>query len=204
MSNKTLYVFGDSWPAGAELRDNVKQGFPYLIAQKNNYLLDNLSQACTSLEQATWEFVKSLERKPIKGGDIVLFCITNPDRSWYWKDGYPAEIHPRNTNHPIGSKYYKYIYSEDLAHANAIKDLLMVYGWCKTLGVTCLFVYNWTQPLHSNSTMPGIKLLPTELFYNKSLYEISGANVPQGDHPDHQGHQRIADELSAWVKTHDN
>ena len=67
-----------------------------------------VSQACTSLEQATWEFVKSLERKPIKGGDIVLFCITNPDRSWYWNDGYPAEIHPRNTNHPVGSKYYKY------------------------------------------------------------------------------------------------
>ena len=204
MSNKTLYVFGDSWPAGAELHDNVKQGFPYLIAQKNDYLLDNLSQACTSLEQATWEFVKLLERKPIKGGDIVLFCITNPDRSWYWNDGYPAEIHPRNINHPVGSKYYKYIYSEDLARANAIKDLLMVYGWCKTLDVTCLFVYNWTTPLQCNSTMPGIKLLSTELFYNKSLHEISGANVPQGDHPDHQGHQRIAEELSAWIKIHDN
>ena len=204
IKDKTLYVFGDSWPAGVDLHDVVKQGFPYLVAQENNYLLDNLSQAATSLEQATWQFVKAVERKSSRKGDIVLFCITNPDRSWYWENGYPMELHPANSNHAIGSKYYKYIYSQDLAHANAIKDLLMVYGLCKTLGVTCLFVYNWTVPLQSIPAMTGIKLLPTELFYNKSLHEISGANIPQGDHPDHQGHQRIADELSAWIETHDN
>jgi hypothetical protein len=201
MSNKTLYVFGDSWPAGSDLDDVVKQGFPYLIAQKNNYTLDNLSQQATSLEHATWQFIKAVERKPITKGDLVLFCITNPDRSWYWKNGYPLEMHPANTNHIISSNYYKYIYSEDLANANAIKNMLMVYAMCQTLGVTCLFVYNWTVPLTKNSTMPGIRLLPTELFYDKSLHEISGADITQGSHPNKLGHQRIADQLSAWIKT---
>ena len=200
----TLYVFGDSWPAGSDLDDVVKQGFPYLIAQKNNYKLDNLSQAAVSIDQTCWEFIKTAERKTLASGDIVLFCITNPDRSWYWENGYPLEIHPNNTNHLVQSQWYKYFHSNDLACANAIKNLLMVYAMCGILGVKCLFVYNWTVPLQKNSTMPGVRLLPTESFYKKSLHEISGADVTQGQHPSSVGHQRIADELSAWIKTHDN
>ena len=66
----TLYVFGDSWPAGSDLDDVVKQGFPYLIAQKNNYKLDNLSQAAVSIDHTCWEFIKTVERKTVVSGGI--------------------------------------------------------------------------------------------------------------------------------------
>lgn len=200
----TLYVFGDSWPAGSELDDVILDGFPHLIAQKNNYKLDNLSRSSTSIDQACWEFIKAVERKYFIKNDIVLFCITNPDRSWYWENGFPLEIHPGNTNHLIQSQYYKYFYSEDLACANAIKNLLMIYAMCQTLQVKCLFVYNWTVPIQKNFTMPGIGLLPTNQFYNKTLHEIANNNFNPGGHPNKLGHQLIAEELSAWIKTHDN
>ena len=79
----TLYVFGDSWPAGSDLDDVVKQGFPYLIAQKNNYKLDNiyacqmtcecdfpqsefLSESHIQLEKITDDQLKSIMRYYMK------------------------------------------------------------------------------------------------------------------------------------------
>lgn len=193
----TLYVFGDSWPAGSELDDVILDGFPNLIAQKNNYKLDNLSQNATSIDHATWQFLKAIERKPFNIGDIVLFCLTGLDRTWIWENGYPMELHPGNTNHIKGAPYYKYIHSDDLARANAVKNILLVNEMCLTRNVLCLFVYNWDKHIEHS-------LLNTIPFYNKTLHEIANNNFNPGGHPNKLGHQLIAEELSAWIKTHDN
>lgn len=193
----TLYVFGDSWPAGAELDHVIADGYPHLIAQKNNYVLDNLSQSATSINHAVWQFLIALERKPFNAGDVVLFCLTGLDRNWVWKDGYAMELHPNNTNHIIGSNYYKYIHSDELARAETVKNILLVNEMCATREVLCLFVYNWDKHIQHN-------LLETVPFYSKTLEQIADNNLNPGGHPNKLGHQRIADQLSAWIKTYDN
>ena len=59
MSQK-LIVFGDSFPAGADLIDR-SVAFPFLIAQTLGTAVNNYAQDSTSIDHACLEFFKFLK-----------------------------------------------------------------------------------------------------------------------------------------------
>lgn len=202
-----LVVFGDSWPAGAELESPATDAFPTLIANQLGIELTNLAEPGTSIDQAVY---KLLQTSLNFESALILFCLTGISRSMYI-DGRPREIHPTADN-PRSVAYYKYIHSTELDKFNCIRNVLSVQQHCQALGYQVLFVNNWDKvPKHS--------AINENLFYNKTLTEILNINqnldsngldwynlsqhkyiIPNKCHPNTDGHSIIATELSSWIK----
>jgi hypothetical protein len=201
-----LLVFGDSWPAGAELAPGQK-AFPELLKDILNIEVENLSEPATSIDHAVLQLVRILT--PTNAKDYkILFCVTGYSRSLFFKDGITQELHPRNRNIESVS-YYSHIYSKELAEFNLLKNILFVQSLCSQLQVPIYFIFNW-------SSVPNHPLINKKLFYPKSLTEILDISnldddlvcsvvsnhyiVPNISHPNQQGHEVIAQTLGAWIK----
>jgi len=74
----TIWVFGDSWPAGCEL-DSTEFAFPSLIAQHLNVTVKNLSIIGSSQETMIEQFHES----QVSPGDIAIFSCTAKTRRVY-------------------------------------------------------------------------------------------------------------------------
>lgn len=81
MIRKTLYCFGDSWGAGAELDFNLgEKSFSTLLADEFGYNLINYSKENLSLGLIAREL--ALHATKIQSTDYVLVVIP-PDSRWY-------------------------------------------------------------------------------------------------------------------------
>ena len=208
---KKLVVFGDSWPAGAELTDPSQYCFPTLIGNVLGLVIDNQSQPATSADQAVLRFLNY---------DLtdcgVLFCFTSYARYVMFEEEQEFEIHPRNKD-LASLNYYTQIYSDKLGKFNFLKNILVVQGVCKSSNIPVYCVTNWNDvPEHSS-------IDPT-IFYKKSLFEMLGMiNVttesgnnsnfgqqifsnkqyirPNIGHPNIAGHKLIAEELASWINS---
>ena len=108
--------------------------------------------------------------------------------------------------------YYKYIHSNELDQFNRIRNVLSAQQYCNMIGSKILFVNNWDKTSKHRA-------IDQSLFYNKTLTEIlnigrrsddTGVDwynaskheyiLPNQCHPNISGHQKIADELSNWIK----
>lgn len=74
----TVWVFGDSWPAGCELKSS-EFAFPTLIEQQLNVPVKNLSIIGTSQETMIEQFHDS----QIESGDVAIFSCTAKTRRVY-------------------------------------------------------------------------------------------------------------------------
>lgn len=204
-----LVTFGDSWPAGAELADqDLHTRFPDVVAKNLKLESVNLSQCGTSIDHAVLEFLKNID-SIADDHSAVLFCLTAIERGMYF-DPQPQELHPQHRDLPSLS-YYSHIYSQELANHNRLKNVLLVQELCEKFKVPLMFVCNWNSPpIHS--------LLRSHRFYHKSLVEILGIKnfeddnnffvtreqckyiKPNQGHPNVQGHDLIAQELTNWIK----
>jgi hypothetical protein len=233
-SSRTLIVFGDSWPAGAELA-NTDLSFPLLLADLLGTTVINAAEPGTSIDQAVFKFLTYFKNRgdPFfpwqKSGWFkqvpevefnVLFCITGKSRSWKITDDKTLEFHPKNTD--IESvNYYKYIHTEEHAHYNLIKNVLLIQEICKRYNTPCYFVSNW-------ESMPKFHMIDETKVYNKTLVEIldiqptpldylgkrlaepqanliskfekSRYIIPNMSHPNPSGHEKIAQELNEWIR----
>lgn len=204
-----LVTVGDSWPAGAELED-PGNAFPFVIAKQLGINSTNLSQPATSADQALYQLLhNNLEVN--WSNTLVLFCLTGISRSMYIDYHRLREIHP--TSDSLASvAYYKYIHSNELDQFNCIRNILSAQQYCQSVGCKILFVNNWDktpkhcaidQSLFYNKTLTEIlnishKLDDTDLdWYNLSKHEYI---TPNRCHPNINGHNIIAKELSNWIK----
>jgi hypothetical protein len=205
---KQLVTFGDSWPAGEELDSaNLHYRFPDLIAKSLSVESRNLSQPATSIDHAVSKFLNNLDQLQ---DSAVLFCLTARERSIYFQDNDARELHPHRKDLPSLS-YYSYIYSDQLAEFNRIRNVLLVQELCEKFRIPLMFICNWNHaPQHS--------VIESHKFYPQSLVEILGMsnfedddnffvtrerNVyikPNQGHPNVQGHQLIASTLTNWIK----
>jgi len=202
-------TIGDSWPAGAELADS-SNAFPCLIAKQLGAESTNLSQPATSVDQAIYQLLHN-NLTVDWSKTLVLFCLTGISRSMYIDYYQPREIHP--TSEALASiAYYKYIHSNELDQFNRIRNILAAQQYCQSLGCKILFVNNWDKTLKHRA-------IDQSLFYNKTLTEILNISAKLDDtdldwynlskheyitpnqcHPNINGHNIIATELSNWIK----
>jgi hypothetical protein len=202
-----LLVFGDSWPAGGELKQPDTECFPYVIAQQLGLKLKNYACGGTSTEQAVQRLLNDVNDWD---NSIVLFCLTGISRSMIIENKQPIELHPLVST-PAADAYYKYIQSNELDEFNRLRNVLAAQQFCLQKKTKCLFVSNWNPlPRH-----PAIDLTN---FYPKTLGEILNLDKnserafwatgelnsdyvkPNNGHPNVLGHQKIAEELSIWIK----
>ena len=208
---KKLVVFGDSWPAGAELIDANQTCFPSIMGDILEIQIDNQSQSGSSADQALLKFLNY---------DLidcaVLFCFTSYARYIRFDNAKDFEVHPNNRD-LASLGYYAELYSDDLGQFNFLKNILVVQGVCKSSNIPVYCVSNW-------NTVPNHKLIDLNIFYKKSLFEILGmTNVttesakeynfklqmlrnkqyiyPNTAHPNAQGHRLIAEELASWINS---
>jgi hypothetical protein len=205
-----LIVFGDSWPWGADLEDPYTQAFPYLIGQILDVLVLNLSQPGTSIDHMVVKFLDCCKENEFKSQDKILFCFTGQSRSMYFDNNDIAqEIHPRGTSIQE-IVYYKYLYSKKLEVLNLQKNILILKYISDALNIKSFFVSNWDavpDNLYGNAN-----------FYQKTLAQIlhpernqtisTDGNgqvfIPSSlmgsyHHPTKLGHEKIAQELAAWI-----
>jgi hypothetical protein len=208
---KQLVVFGDSWPAGAELNDPDQKCFPTMIGDLLKIQIDNRSQSGTSTDQAVLKFLNS-----DLTGSGVLFCFTSYARYIRFDEDQEFEVHPNNKD-LASLNYYTQFYSDELGKFNFLKNILIIQGVCKSLNIPVYCVTNWND-------VPRHKLIDQNLFYTKSLFEILGmTNVntesakeynfklqmlknkqyiyPNTAHPNINGHKLIAEELASWINS---
>ena len=204
---KNLIVFGDSWPYGFDLEDPESDCFPNVIAKKLDYSLFNFSEPSTSQDQAIYKLLNLLNSNTeIFLDSKILFCFTGISRGMYFLNGKDFEIYHLNRKF---KDYYTRIYSEELGQFNYTKNLLLVQNLCKNLSIPVYCVSNW-------DTVPEHKMIDKSTVYDKTLFEILGVpsceemvhsdnqfkNNPYllgSSHPNKQGHELIAQELSSWI-----
>lgn len=207
-SVKKLLVFGDSWPAGAELKQPDTECFPYVIAQQLGLELKNYARGGTSTEQALHRLLNDVDDWD---NSIVLFCLTGISRSMIIENKQnTTELHPLVST-PASDAYYKYIQSDDLDEFNRIRNVLAVQQCCWQKKSKCLFVSNW-NPLPTHSMIDLAKFYPKTLTEILDLSKNSDTQFwtsrelnskyvkPNYGHPNALGHMHIGSVLSDWIK----
>jgi hypothetical protein len=204
-----LVVFGDSWPAGGELKDRT-DAFPYLLADQLGLELQQIATDGSSQPYDVHRFIKWLEHPLTDPKDsLVLFCFTGKDRSWFFKNGLIRNIHP-SINDPEITAYYRHLYSPELADAESEKGMLLLQTLSTTFNVTIRMIMNW-------DSIPASSLIDKNIIYPLSLAGTLGGHVtsetglthffnnseyikPNLSHPNPKGHKHIADQLALWLK----
>jgi len=216
--NKNLFVFGDSWPAGAELSNYDRTlTFPCNIANSLGMKLINCSVEATSQDQAVLSFLSRLnDDAELFKNSKVLFCFTGYSRSMKFDQDNSAwaEVCPYNKE---DKQYYKKMYTDELGQYNFLKNIILIQHVCKSLDIQIYCVTNW-------ESAPKHMLIDDVLIYDKSLFEIvelTNANETSSSfwdqlqkknknrnryfqgmecHPNVLGHKKISDELTQWIK----
>lgn len=201
---KNLIVFGDSWPAGAQLQNPETDSFPAILAHKLNLNCKNLSQRGTSIDHAVNLFLKTDLTE-----SMVLFCTTGYARTMRIDGQQLCEVHPTD---PAMEWYYTRLYSDELGKLNRIKNCLLVQEVCKNKRIPVYFVSNW-DPSPSDVLLDHSKWSP------KTFMQMidAGACNPDAEvdwskvnrkymiyyssHPNEAGHRLIADELYTWISS---
>jgi hypothetical protein len=201
---KNLIVFGDSWPAGADLQHPHQDSFPTILAQKLNLNCKNLSQNGSSIDHAV---VKFLETDITNA--IILFCATGYARTMKIDRGNLFEVHPQD---PAMEWYYTKLYSDELGNLNRIKNCLLVQEVCKNKGIPVYFVSNW-DPVPSHALLNHAQWSPKTFTQMISTgpcnpdYEVDWSKVnrkymtQRSSHPNKEGHMLIAEELYRWINS---
>jgi hypothetical protein len=200
-------VFGDSWPAGAELFVNEKSyTFPNVLGKLLGMNTVNLSRDGSSIDESVFYLLDYFQRSEIlKHPDqySILFCLTSYSRLMMITSN--QEVTQMLPSAPHSEKYYKYFYSEDNAKFNLVRNLILVQHICESNNIPIYFVFNWDES-------PSHILLNNDKIYYKTLVEILGMDrntdlTTQFNsceyigqcHPNIEGHKLIAEELSKWI-----
>jgi len=218
-----LLVFGDSWPAGAEL-ENRQDRFPVIMAKILNVNLIDLSKDGTSIGYGVYAFLNFLSQQHNPAENYrLLFCLTEPQRDFLLDNGNFTHmtVNSKNSKSII---YYKHIWSQDQMLHDLQKNLLLVAMISELYKIPCYFVQNWHTPSWDKLWLP-LNLN----FYKSSLAKIldleanvedfPDENEPEFDffyqckingqkyihpstcHPNKLGHTVIAKHLVEWIKT---
>ena len=209
--SKMLVSFGDSWPAGAELKGGAIP-FGKLIADELGYNFENYAQNATSIPHMILQLQQYIKDNP-GSHPTALFCITSSSRSIYYDEDHMEhmgwrEIHISNSDE-TSKQYYKHFYSEQLGHFHANVYLAALQHLCLKNKIRDRYVFNWEKI----DLIPGID---TGKIYHNTLADILGAGIrhtkevninsnhelvkPNRNHPNQKGHQKIADVLAEWIK----
>ena len=158
--SKVLLTFGDSWPAGAKIKDK-SQAFPALIAEQLSMDLLDLSKPATSIDHAVMAFFNFLENI-YKSSDqyTALFCLTDISRSMAWRpavavperdqlweqDSTTLELQVGNRVDELSGVYFKELHSSRLELFNYHKNITLLKLLCKKYNIRDFYAHNFYDP----------------------------------------------------------
>jgi hypothetical protein len=204
-----LFVFGDSWPYGAELKIVSEKTFGELIASANGWEFYKYAFPGKSIHHLVLQLEQAIKEHDVTDSS-ALFCLTSASRSMHYLDGQWQElqIHRQQTH---SQQYFKYFYSPELANHQANVNILALQHICEKYKIKDYYVSSWDQ---INLTLPAID---RTRFLDQTLVDILGCvfhpdkeiNIdkthpliaPNHYHPNAQGHQVIANKLNEWIIT---
>jgi hypothetical protein len=211
-----LLVFGDSFPAGAELND-LNQRFPVLVAQALDKNLIDFSKGSTSIDHMVLALMTYLESSQPAEDCVALFCVTDASRTLYFNQGRAYEITPHSHNE-ISNTYFRYFYNTDMEEFNWKRNIGYLEYACYKHRIKSFFISNWKQPYDLAQTV--------KRSYFTSICELLGSQTREYDsksgvnsfkeelknqtyfdpgsyHPNANGHALIAQHLSKWIKLYE-
>lgn len=210
-----LLVFGDSFPAGAELED-LNDRFPVLVANQLQRNLQDFSRGATSIDHVVWELMQYLKNNTPGKDCVALFCLTDPSRTLYFEGKNLIELTPHSDD-VAAEAYFKYIYSDNLEKFNWEKNVAYLEYACYVHSIKAFFINNWKHPYKLSDIV--------KRSYNQSICELLGSNQREWDgqiginpfdqerknvpnkyfsmryHPNAEGHRLIAHCIAEWIKT---
>lgn len=198
----SLFVYGDSWPAGAELNTN-EQTFGEIIAKKLNKKFYNFSECSTSIYHLLLQFKKSIPL--LDKNSQLIFFLTSPVRDIIFEEGLPMEVQPQN---PQYNSYYTSMYSEELSTFKINTLILCLEKLCEKYQVDYYFIWGWDK-VELWEEVNQARFFPksaSELFTKNftNIIELKNSKNqyiwPNGGHPNQSGHQLIADKFIDWYK----
>jgi hypothetical protein len=212
---KTLITFGDSWPQGGELQEDLDQ-YPYgrQLADQYGYNFFNYGSPGASNEDMVLQLLESkLENA------TAIFFLTNPARSMHWPLGMSWR-HDSNERKHWCSDAKDFVKTLKLHFHDGNKDtirtsmsVITLQQMCKTLNIDDYYFAGW---IRQTDWLPGVD---TDKIYkggNETAADWLGATDHNGEHllgvqdneyirpnfahPNHNGHALIAKKLAEWIK----
>lgn len=170
---KKLFVFGDSWPYGSELRDGEKS-FGELLASRSRVPWHNFAQGSTSIPHLILQLRRAKEYCDVSehnwqlSGTTALFFLTSPNRDLIWRESREKELHVSSIYHtdpdPLRSvhherqihlnpshktdwdvKWYTEWHTAELATYRVNTTLMALHHMCRNYGIDDRYVWGWNR-----------------------------------------------------------
>lgn len=218
---KTLLTLGDSWPQGGELKFDLGQ-LPYgqHLARQYNYNLVNYGSPGASNEDMVLQLQDYINKKIKDTGPITaIFFLTNPARSMHWPLGMSWRHDTEERKHwPSDAKDFVKELTVHFHDANRdnIRTSMAVatlQQMCKALGYRDYYFPGW---IRQTEWLPGVDIDKIYKGGNETAADWLGATRHNGEHlldvadnqyihpnfchPNHNGHELIAEKLAEWIK----
>jgi hypothetical protein len=205
---KVLTV-GDSFTYGAELRQPEQTAWPALLAQKNNWEVNNQGKGGGSNDR----IIRVVFEEISNNYDLIIVAWTSWDR-FEIKNGDVSIWAANNQRLLVGDcswakDYYKHGYDDFFAFSNYIRQIILLQSYFNQRGQRYLFCNAFDTPTaYIEQDKPGVKELvnQVDLTYfidwpNGHMCEWIGyCPKGPGGHPLELGHQRIAERINEYIR----
>jgi lysophospholipase L1-like esterase len=205
----SLLIFGDSWPFGAELKQN-ELAYGELLSVRLDKPLCNFSQSSTSIPHLLLQLRTALDQG--HSDCTAVFFLTGVDRDLVWHCGNTRELNPTN---PADVDWYAKYNSPELTAYRVNTTLIALQAMCARYNIRDYYVWGWDQvDLWSEVDTDRIyKQTVADVFLEGQTVALGGSKImhlknsrnqyiwPNSGHPNQLGHQRIADLLQEWICT---
>ncbi len=207
-----LVTFGDSWPAGAELRPNE---VPYgkVLAEMLEFDFQNYAEHASSNDCQILQLKTFLQQND-PAGTVAVFFITSPTRTLLIDyNGKTKKIYPWADISKGEEPYYyfKYFHTPLFEQFRFHITMLSLQRICQVHNIKDFYIVGWSQ---CNFDFPGIdksKIFQQGTVNCADLFGVNGEHeftrassnlyvYPNHDHPNQQGHKLIAQTLFDWMK----
>ena len=209
-----LVTFGDSWPAGAELK-HYEKPFGEILSENLNCKFINQSIGASCIDSMLLQLQQFLEKSYDPGSrTCAVFFVTSYHRALLFDQpsNLPRSIYPMEDHaDPTVKNYFKYVHSDKLNRFRANLAILALQKICSEYKIDDKYLIGWLDP---GFDYPGIS---KDKIFSATAAEILGVSsdhecstnsnhkyfYPNRDHPNQLGHKIIADWLLEKIKKDD-
>jgi hypothetical protein len=215
MNQPVLIGFGDSWAAGHDLASEEKC-YLQLTAEHLGIPYQNFAEGSSSISYMVIQFQNFIDTFYFpKHQYYAVFFLTAQERNFYYDQATKKIIHLGPSSHPRDPYYQNY--NNEYGEFVANTTLLALQRLCAIYGIKDYYLAGWQQlnlwkSVDQTKFWKNGKQAITQVFHDQAGFvplstligiEQEPKNAHFGtthDHPNQQGHERIAQELINWIK----
>lgn len=210
-----LVTFGDSWPAGAELKAG-EQPFGHKLADLlHSSKYTNCAVPATSNEHMILQLGQYINQIKNVANHIAIFFVTETSRSCLIDNNnnyLEIKFNGNPEKHSLDYYYFKHFHTRAQDKFKTHKTILSLQRMCSKSGINDFYVIGWQKNVDLD--WPGIE---KEKFYDcgnttcanwlepthDKFWSTAKSNPyikPNDNHPNQAGHDLIANKLYEWIK----